>query len=328
MVNTPKHAVLLALALALWLAVMVVVPGDIGHEVHGPSANLLTESVNEGSNRSLFSQLVELVNGTADASGVNGPRLGNEDHVTLHVAGSLVVLAVGNLPGEVGDKEKGVADPADGVVEDLVGREGLVAALVGQNPQTSTEETLEDGVQSPEQYTSRHRGHRLRGHVFVEYVEGSGQRSEIAGDVAKTTNGGALKAVLGNGIADLLDRVVGNLKLVAIRVQKDTAGVLGGLRGFVHGREGGVGGRVDGRVERRIGNRRGSRLGCHVSPQLGLLRAGSGGSHVEKKVVFGESRRGVVSEVGKGVARGGLVGRGGVRSTRKLRTVGMQAGCK
>ena len=39
-----------------------------------------------------------------------------------------------------------MADPAGGVIENLGGREGLVAALVGENPETGAEETLDDGV--------------------------------------------------------------------------------------------------------------------------------------------------------------------------------------
>lgn len=282
MVDTAKHAVLLALALALGLAVVVVVSGDICHEVHGPSADLLTKGVDEGSDRSLLGQLVELVDGTADTSGVHLSRLRNEDHVTLHVTGGLVVLAVGNLPRKIRDEKDGVADPADGVVEGLGGREGLVAALVGQNPQASTEETLEDGVQSPEDHASSHGRHSVGRHEPVEEVEGGGQRSEVASHVAETTQGRALKAVLGDGIADLLDRVVWDLELVAVRVNEGTTRGLGGLRRLVHGGEGRVGGRVDRRVEGRVGNRGGGRLGCHVAPQLGLLGAGSSGGHGER----------------------------------------------
>ena len=40
-------------------------------------------------------------------------------------------------------------DPADGVVDRLRRREGLVATLVGDDPETSGEETDEEGVQSP-----------------------------------------------------------------------------------------------------------------------------------------------------------------------------------
>ena len=46
-------------------------------------------------------------------------------------------------------------DPTDGVVESLGRREGLVTTLVGNNPKTSTEQTLEDGVESPEASSDR-----------------------------------------------------------------------------------------------------------------------------------------------------------------------------
>lgn len=73
-----------------------------------------------------------------------------EDHVALHVASGLVVLAVADFPGEVWDKESRVAKPTNGVVQGLALRERLVSTLVGKHPQTGSKETLEEGVHSPE----------------------------------------------------------------------------------------------------------------------------------------------------------------------------------
>jgi len=97
-VDTAEEAVLLALALALDLTVVVVVAGDVGDEVQGPSANLLAEGVDESSERSLLGELRELVDHLANTGSVGLAGLGKEDHVTLHVASSLVVLAVGDFP--------------------------------------------------------------------------------------------------------------------------------------------------------------------------------------------------------------------------------------
>lgn len=43
-----------------------------------------------------------------------------------------------------------MAEPANRVVQHLGGRERLVAALVGHDPQTGSEETLDDSVEGPQ----------------------------------------------------------------------------------------------------------------------------------------------------------------------------------
>mmetsp|Transcript_138201 Transcript_138201/g.429609 ORF Transcript_138201/g.429609 Transcript_138201/m.429609 type:complete len:338 (-) Transcript_138201:39-1052(-) len=60
-----------------------------------------------------------------------------------------VVLRVRELPGEVGDEEHGVKHPADGVVQDLVGREAPVPALVRQHPPPDGGGALGEGVEGP-----------------------------------------------------------------------------------------------------------------------------------------------------------------------------------
>lgn len=62
-------------------------------------------------------------------------------------------------------------DPADNVVVQLGGGEGLVAALVSQDPETGAEETLHDGVQAPEDEAERVRGDVLGCDKVVEEVE-------------------------------------------------------------------------------------------------------------------------------------------------------------
>jgi hypothetical protein len=69
--------------------------------------------------------------------------LGNIDFITLHRGMVGVVAVVGDLPGEVGSPEERVCDKADDVVDGLVGREGGVAALVTNDPDTSEDKTLE-----------------------------------------------------------------------------------------------------------------------------------------------------------------------------------------
>jgi len=42
-----------------------------------------------------------------------------------------------------------VTDPTGRIIENLGGRERLVTALVGENPETGSEETLNDRIQYP-----------------------------------------------------------------------------------------------------------------------------------------------------------------------------------
>ena len=46
-------------------------------------------------------------------------------------------------------------DPADGVVEDLGGGEGLVTTLMSHDPEASSGQTLDEGVQSPQDKRTR-----------------------------------------------------------------------------------------------------------------------------------------------------------------------------
>lgn len=104
-VDTTEHAVFLTLALPLCLAFVEVVASDIAKQVHRPASKLLCNHVDERSNGRFLGQLMELVRQLANASSINLPRLGNENHITLHVAGGLVVLAVRDLPGEIRNKQ-------------------------------------------------------------------------------------------------------------------------------------------------------------------------------------------------------------------------------
>lgn len=280
-VDAGEPAVLLALATALALLLVVVVAGDVGHEVVGPADELLTEEVDEGVDGGLFSQLGNLVGELADAGSLLLAGARDEDHVALDVAGGLVVLAVGELPGEVGDEEGGVEDPADGVVDQPGRREGLVTALVGKNPETGAEETLHEGVQAPEDDTGSLEGNVLGSDVFVPDVEGDGEVDHVAGDIGQAAESGALVAVLGDGITDVLDGEVGDLELVAVGVDQLAELGLVGLDVVLQGGERGVGSRaLKGRVEGRSIGGSGVRVGGGLglgSAQGRLVARGQGG---------------------------------------------------
>jgi hypothetical protein len=249
-VDAAAVAVVLALAAALALALVVVVAGDVGHEVVGPADELLGEEHDEGVNGGLLGQLSELVDGAAETGGVLLAGAGDEDHVALHVAGGLVVLAVGDLPAEVGDEEGRMKEPSGDIVDHPAVGEGAVAALVGNDPEAGAEEALEDGVETPKGGASGRVGNELRGNVVVPDGEGGSQASHVAQDVAVTLDGGPLEAVLGDGVADILDCEVGDGELVAVRVEQlaHVGGLLRQVVHFRHGRERGGRGRGARRV--------------------------------------------------------------------------------
>lgn len=149
-VNTAAKTVVLALATTLLLALVVVVAGNIGHEVVGPADELLENEHEQSESRSLLSEMSELVGHLAEARSLLLASAGNEDHVTLHVAGSLVVLSVRDLPAEVGDEEGRVKNPTSHIVDKARVGESAMTALVGDNPNTGSEKTLKNGVDGPQ----------------------------------------------------------------------------------------------------------------------------------------------------------------------------------
>lgn len=274
-VDTTAPAVGLALAAALGLAGMVVVTGDVVKKVHGPAKQLLGNEVASSEDGGLLKQLTELVQGLAHTGSVLLTGLRDEHHVTGDVTGGLVVLAVGDLPREVGDQQERVTDPANGVVQGLGRREGLVTALVGQDPETGTDETLNNGVDSPKGNASRQQRNGLGSNIVVEEVEDRGQNGHVPEDVVETGSRRTVEAVSGNSIADLLDGVVGNLELVAVGIQHLASLLLG-----CHGGQRCRGGRLAWAVERRRRDRAHSGGICWEAAVERNTLGDCGGGHV------------------------------------------------
>lgn len=316
-VHAAAEAVLLALATTLTLALVVVVARHVGEEVVGPADDLLADEVDERGNGRLLGQLVELVGEPSHPSGLLLAGARDEDHVALDVARRLVVLGVAELPAEVGDEEGRVQDPADNVVEALRGREGTVAALVGKDPETGAEEALEEGVRAPEDDADGLGGDELGRDIVVPEVKGGGEEDHVAEDIAHAADVGPLEAVLGDGIADVLDGVVGHLELVAVRVDELAVRLWHGLHVGLgsHRREGGGrGGAARGVGGRGIGCGRGRVGGGHCPLDGGnpgsLPARGGGGGHVGRVNRGGRER---VSEKRCGAVREGVLRAQGTR---------------
>lgn len=106
-----------------------------------------------------------------------------------------------------------------------------MTALVGQNPDTGTVQTLNDGIEPPQQNTGWVRGDGLGSDIVVEDIEDGGKDRDIPEDIVQAGHGGAVEAVGGNGIADVLDGVIGDLELIAIGIQHLAIVRLLGVRG-------------------------------------------------------------------------------------------------
>jgi hypothetical protein len=221
-VDTTAEAVLLALATTLTLALVVVVAGNVGEKVVGPADELLEDEHKQGESGGLLSKMGELVDHLAETSSLLLAGSGNKDHVTLHVAGGLVVLSVGDLPAEVGDKEGRVKNPASNVVDEARIGESTMTALMGDDPETSTEKTLKNGVDGPQTSAGGGGGDVFGSHEVVPDAESGGKEDNVAKNVGVSLESGALEAVLRDGIVDVLDGKVGNLELVAVGVEQNT----------------------------------------------------------------------------------------------------------
>ena len=132
-------SVLLANALTFGLLSMVIMTSHIGEQIGWPAAELLGDHYANGVNRRLLQQFVHLVDREASGLSMFLPSSRCEDHVSLHVASRLVMLAVANLPAEIGNEKSGMQNPSYGVVQDFAGRERLVTALMSQHPQAGGE---------------------------------------------------------------------------------------------------------------------------------------------------------------------------------------------
>lgn len=60
----------------------------------------------------------------------------------------------------------------------------------------------------------------------MEEVEGPGEESDVPGNIRETSDTRPFEAVWWDGVTDLFDRIVGDLELVAIGIDKLSAGQL------------------------------------------------------------------------------------------------------
>ncbi len=128
-----------------------------------------------------------------------------------------------------------MTDPSGRVVENLGGRERLVTALVGKNPETSSEQTLNDGVQYPQCRTKWCERNVLWGDEFVEEEKGGRKTGNIPSHVAQPPQSRSLEAVLWNSISNVIDGEVWQLELVSVGINELSVSLLGCLLQRRHG---------------------------------------------------------------------------------------------
>lgn len=220
MVHAGEVAILLPLPTTLGLTLVIIVTSHIRHEIHGPPKQLLEEEIQGSQERRFLEQFTQFLHSPTERRGVFLSRLGDEDHITGEVAGSFVMLAMRNLPGEIRNKQEGMTDPADGVVERLGRRKRLVPALVSQHPKSRPGHTLESRIQRPQNNPRGQIRNSLGGDEGVAEEEGRREQGYVARDIVQTGGRGSLEAVRGDGFSDLLDCVIGDFKFIAVRVEQ------------------------------------------------------------------------------------------------------------
>lgn len=122
-----------------------------------------------------------------------------------------------------------MTEPSGGVVEDLGCRKRLVTALVGEDPETSTKETLDNGVKEPQYSSGWDTWDVLWSDEFVEQVESSCKTDNISANISQPSQSGPLEAVLGNGISNIIDSIIGDLELVAEGIDEVSKAIILGV---------------------------------------------------------------------------------------------------
>lgn len=187
----------LAVALSQTLHASTGVHQDVG----GPAENLVENKSTNGDNWRVGGSVIHdlLQNGRLSRLGVD-IRLAvrDENGVLLHVVMVAMMTCVAELPAEKRNHQHAVQEPASHGVDGEVVGEGIMAAVVGENPEASEEASLDEAVKCPEGHGDEQRSIQLR--KLDGGIEERAHDDEIANHVRKGANHRALEAFGWNGI--------------------------------------------------------------------------------------------------------------------------------
>jgi hypothetical protein len=98
MIHTTSESVRLAFAPTLTLPLVLVVASDVGEEICRPATQLLVGDVDSRGDWCLLGQFSQLMEHVPISGGKDLLGFWYKHHVSFHVAGGFVMLAVGDLP--------------------------------------------------------------------------------------------------------------------------------------------------------------------------------------------------------------------------------------
>lgn len=94
MVDTSAKSILLANSATFTLTLVLVVASHVGDQIHGPAAQLLGNQVISRGDGGFLSKLLELMKQVSTLGGVLLLGRWHKHHVSLHVTGCFVMLAM------------------------------------------------------------------------------------------------------------------------------------------------------------------------------------------------------------------------------------------
>ena len=124
----------------------------------------------------------------------------------------------------------------------------MVTALVGENPETSSEQTLDDGVECPQRSANWCGRNGFGGDESVEEEECGCKTGDIPSHVAQPPQTRSLETTLWNSISNVVDGEVWQLEFVSVGVEELSVSLLVHFPQRGHGRERSRGGRLSGGV--------------------------------------------------------------------------------
>ena len=120
------------------------------------------------------------------------------------------MLAMCDAPRVIGNEKKRMANRTNGVINYAIIAESLVAALVGNHPNSCHDTSLSIPIQAP-QWVVQQRSRRSRGDEASQ-VEQDRNLDKIHDEVSEAEEKRPLEAVFGNSVLDGLEGELGRRK--------------------------------------------------------------------------------------------------------------------